>query len=529
MMQSRLNALCATIQAWRGKKVYAFAAFSGALLTLGFPPFWLLPIALLALTLLIWQVQAAESGRQAFWLGWWFGLGHFVTGVYWITIALGVDGGKFLWLVPFALLLLPAYLAIYIGLACVALHHANKRLSPAGAVLLFAVSWVLLEYIRSWLMTGFPWNLLGYVWTLHDAALQTASLVGVYGLSFWALLLAGGFSLLTKPKAARGYVLPIVLVLTVGLTGWGYTRLADAPAMEQQATEDAVNVRIVQANATQSEKWDPRLQMQTVRRHLELSRQASTLGKLDYIIWPETAMPFSFDEGSQWADVLSRDAPPTGALLTGVVRYEDAAGDEWRAWNSIQALNYEGQIIGVYDKSKLVPFGEFLPLRWLLSTFGLEKVAHGIGDFTSGNGAQQLYFPQKQMRVTPLICYEAIFPIYRPKPSKPSNFILNITNDEWFGRSTGPRQHLHMARTRAVEQGVPLVRAANSGISAVFDAYGREQKRLGLGEVGVVDARIPVASIVPTWYSRHGEQIILTLLLLTLALACFMRQRKPLE
>lgn len=518
-----IHRIAAWLQAFTGKRRYAMAFALGVLLTLAFPPFWLLPLAAVGITGWVWLLEAAPTGRKAFAIGWWFGFGHFISGVYWVTIALGAQQGQFLWVVPFALLLLPAYLALFPALAGLAFWKIPQRGFPR--LLLLGVFWLAAEYVRSFLMTGFPWNLLGYVWTVSGASLQAASLVGVFGLSLWAILLASVFSLMNKPghgKAVWGMVLASAF-----LVGWGAARLAQNPT---QWHEDAPLVRIVQSNIDQDQKWDPAQQRDTLQKHLDISRAPAPHGRPDYIIWPETAMPYPFTAESQWPEILGREVPENGALITGVIRTQllDEYGN-YKVWNSLQAVSGSGELVGIYDKNILVPFGEFLPLRWIFNSLGLSKVTHGSVDFSRGEGARNLHLPGKAPIMQPLICYETIFPAYIPIDEARPDWLLNVTNDGWFGNSTGPYQHLQMARTRAVERGITLIRAANTGISAGFDAYGRKLGELSLNETGFLDIRLAEAVVAPNWHSRHGGKTLVILSALILAVALRFRRRNLLE
>ncbi|MCH2546038.1 MAG: apolipoprotein N-acyltransferase [Alphaproteobacteria bacterium] len=496
---NRLRAL----QGWK-RNGTAFAL--GVCLTLAFPPFWILILAIFAFSGLLWLLEGATSTRSAFKTGWWFGFGHHITGLYWICIALGVDGGAFLWFLPFALCVLPAYLSLFIGLAT-ALSHRFRR-KPIEQVFVFALFWLVAEYVRAHLFYGFPWNLTGYIWTMSDQTLQPASLIGIYGLSLWAVIFGAAFSLLAQPnsrgqkQATRGFI--YIMLVTFIMVGWGQLRLSNSEHHETPAS--GVRVRLVQASVAQTLKWDPEFQMLALQRHINLSKRIPHDGVLpDYIIWPETAMPFRIEEGTQWTQTLAEIAPKTGALITGAVRTEGNS-DDWQVWNSLRAIDASGHVALTYDKTVLVPFGEFIPLRSVLSFLPVAKITQGAKDFSVGGGAQLLSLPGDAPAMQPLICYETIFSGYRPDDdSTATGWLLNITNDAWFGTSTGPYQHLQMSRTRAVERGAPMVRVANTGVSAVFDAYGRTIGKIALNEQGVLDADLPGHLAVPTWYSRYGE------------------------
>lgn len=491
----------------QGKKAYCVAFLLGVAYTAAFPPFWVLPLAVVAFSGLLWMLQERTgSNKQLFAIGWWFGFGHHTTGLYWICIALGIDGGAYWWMMPFALCLLPAYLSLYIGAIGVLMR--KRQLSPARQVALFAVLWVIMEWLRAHLIYGFPWNIAGYAWTLSDATLQSASVLGVYGMSLWLVLFCGAFSLLASwsQKPSR-VAFTAVLMLSVAATGWGMWRIHTAES-RVDGNSPTVNVRLVQANVEQSLKWDPQHQLQALEQHVNMSMMPAEQGFTpDYIIWPETAMPYALREGSRWLPVLAGIAPPNGGVITGAIRHN---GDEsnWQVWNSLQMVAPDAVVAESYDKHILVPFGEFIPFRDILP---IEKITHGATDFSAGEGAA-LFPLSGALAVQPLICYEAIFPEFRTntRNARP-HWLLNVTNDAWFGTSTGPYQHLHMARTRAVEQGVPLVRAANTGVSAVFDGYGRMQGHIALNKQDILDSTLPKRIIAPTWYSVYGEATLVIL------------------
>jgi apolipoprotein N-acyltransferase len=491
----------------QGKKAYCAAFLLGVAYTAAFPPFWVLPLAIFAFSGLLWMLQeSAHSNKQLFAIGWWFGFGHHTTGLYWICIALGIDGGAFWWMMPFALCLLPAYLSLYIGAIGVLLR--KWQLVPARQLALFAVLWVVMEWLRAHLIYGFPWNIAGYAWTISDATLQASSVLGVYGMSLWLVLFCSAFSLLASwsYKSSR-QVFTVILLLSIAVVGWGQWRVHTAES-RIDAAAPLVNVRLVQASVEQSLKWDPKHQLEALESHVNMSMAPAETGFMpDYIIWPETAMPYTLREGSRWLPVLAGMASEGGGVVTGAIRHN---GDEanWQVWNSLQVVSPQGNVSESYDKHILVPFGEFIPFRSILP---IEKITHGATDFSAGAGAALMSL-SPELSVQPLICYEAIFPEYRTdaRNARP-HWLLNVTNDAWFGVSTGPYQHLHMARTRAVEQGIPLVRVANTGVSAVFDAYGRMQGSIPLGEKDILDSTLPKRIIAPTWYSVYGEATLVML------------------
>lgn len=521
---TRLANYFRSLQGW---KAYAMAFALGVALTAAFPPFWALPLGILAFSGWLWLLQGVHGRKGRFAIGWWFGFGHHTTGLYWICIALGVDGGAFWWMMPFALCLLPAYLALYTG--ALGLLLRQRVLPPTQQVALFGLLWLVLEYIRAHLFYGFPWNLAGYIWTISDVTLQPASVFGIYGMSLWAVLFCGAFSLLAKPlvevqpdNRLRGFA--VIMAASLALLLWGAVRLQQADTLVEPSS--GANVRIVQANVAQSLKWDPAFQLEALQRHINLSNRPAEEGFApDYIVWPETAMPYSLERGSRWHSLLAKVAPEQGRLLTGNVRHV-GEGETWQVWNSLRVIAPDADIRASYDKHMLVPFGEFVPLRSVLSFLPMDKITQGSTDFTAGQGAELLDIAGDAPQVQPLICYEAIFPEFRTDDMEERpEWLLNITNDAWFGTSTGPYQHLHMTRTRAVERGIPLLRAANTGVSAAFDAFGRMLAHIPLNSANIVDVALPARTIAPTWYSRHGE-LTLIIICYILFIYIFMSRRK---
>lgn len=465
-------------QGWRRR---LFAALYGALATLALPPFFLLPLLIPAFSGLFLLTLHAKSKRQAFLDGWWWGLGHFTTGLYWICISLFVEPDKFAWLTPFALFGLPSIVAIYIGLVTLTLHlFTRNRPNSYIGFMFFPFLWVAAEYARAHLFTGFPWNLIGYSLNATTATLQAASIWGVYGQSWLVVQLATlpALLLLSSPKAKSINALGLIVLCLV--TGWGNWRLATHP------TEyTPFHIRIVQANVPQALKYAPETMLQGLKKHITLTQEDGQ-DKINMVIWPETAVPYLLQKDSRLVHDLGRVLQPNTYLFTGGMHGE---GDEkdWKAWNAGFVINSKGELSAFYNKHHLVPFGEFIPFRTILP---LDAIAAGMGDFDRGPGPQTLTV-ETIPPFSPLICYEAIFADEAVNPHTSPQWLINITNDAWFGLSTGPFQHMEMARTRAVEQGIPLVRAANTGISLLTDAYGRVLKSLPTGSEGIIDSALP--------------------------------------
>lgn len=517
----RLAEALAAATGWRRR---GLAALFGALATLAMPPAYGVPLLLVAVPGLLWLLDGVTSRRAAFALGWWFGFSHFVFGLYWISFALLVDIDRFWWLMPVAVAGLPAGLALFVGLATLTLWSLPLR--GVARVVAFAMIWTVMEWLRGHILTGFPWLLAGYAWVAVTPVLQTVAVTGVYGLSLLTMLVAGLPALLGWPavprRLAQGALAGGVL-LFVGLAVAGGGRLAGAG----HATVPDVRLRLVQANIEQTVKWAPAVREANFNRHLVLSvapLQHSGDARPTVVIWPETAIPFFLAQDPQHAQAAAAAAPPGGLLLTGAPRAARQADGSVRFWNSLLAVSDRGGLLANYDKFHLVPFGEYMPGRSLIpSWLPIATIAAGSTDFTAGPGPQTLSLPGLPP-VSPLICYEVIFPGAVVDAGNRPHWLLNLTNDGWYGLSAGPHQHFAIAQTRAVEEGIPLVRVANTGISGVVDAYGRITAWLGLGRTGFLDADLPVALPEPTLYGRFGDGILGLLFLSCALIVMFTRK-----
>ncbi len=495
-----------TLKGWRR---CGLAALLGICAAVALPPFYGLPLLVPAFAGLFLLVCHAANGRQAFSDGWWWGLGHFTVGLYWICISLWVEPEKFAWLTPVALFGLPAIVALYIALVTLLLHYAYHRWHVKQAlklVLCFAALWVGAEYLRAHLFTGFPWNLIGYVWTVSDVTVQFASVVGIYGLSWVTVIVASMPALFWYPGQAQTAIFPNFSAagLLLGMVIFGVWHLDTHPT---QMTD--VKVRIVQANIQQSLKWDERMALQGLKKHTHLTASEG-IDSIKLVLWPETAVPYYIKGKSPITEDLGSFIPRGSLLITGGLRSDTYNNSV--AWNSVFAIDKDGNVVAEYDKHHLVPFGEYIPLRgvpgvdWLI-----ERIAKGMGDFSRGPGPQTLDI-SPYPRVSPLVCYEAIFPDEATDGMHRAQWLFSLTDDAWFGISSGPFQDLEMARMRAVEQGLPLLRAANTGISAAFDAYGRTLAQLPLEKEGVLDLYLPKAEAQEPIASRYPKSWVLFLI-----------------
>lgn len=491
----------------RGWRADSLALLAGALSALALPPVHLVPVLALTMPLLVMQV-GADTGEglrarliRAARRGLWFGMGLNTAGLYWITNAILLRADQFWWLVPFASPLAAIPLAVAVMLPCLAIAALPANAGLAR-ILVFAGVWGLADLVRGVIFTGFPWNLLGTVWAwpgrAGDVMIQPAAWIGTDGLSLLTVLLAC-LPLLGR----RGLGALVALLVMWG--GAGIWRLSG----EQPVAAAAPELVLVQGNIGESEKLDRAAMVDIFRRYLDLTRAAMgrvpPAGRPVVVAWPETAFPGLLTGDPQARALIAEAAHGAKAMLIGSVRFDDRD----RPRNSVIALDGEGRVSGLYDKAHLVPFGEYQP------AFVPVQIVPG-GGFAAGPGSRTLNLPGIPP-VGPLVCYEVIFPGAVTEPGHRPAWLLNLTNDAWYGDSAGPRQHLASARMRAVEEGLPLARDANTGISAVFDGFGHETDRLGWGVAGAVVSPLPPA-LPPTPFTRLGLRIPLGLALLCTAL-----------
>ena len=511
-----------------GWRQWALAAALGGLAGLALPPLYAVPLLLPAFTGLAWLIEAAPGPRRAFLAGWWFGFGHALAGYFWIYNPFVVDAALYGWMAPLALIGLAAGLALYpAAVAALArLVFGRLALGPAGRVLVLAALWTAAEWARGWFLTGFSWNLIGTVWVFSPAMIQLAAVTGVYGLSF--LTVAAAAMPATMARSAndaaggRHGLTPLFIAAAALAAVWGggVLRLQGAAA----ETVPDVRLRLVQPNIPQHLKWKRELRRDHVLKQLALSRMPPADGAAPptHVIWAETAVPYLLSENTGLVRALADAAPAGGLMIVGAPRGTAAGVEPHRVWNSLFAIDANAGIAATYDKFHLVPFGEYVPLRMILP---INKLTEGRQDFSSGPGLRTLAVAGLPP-FSPLICYEAIFPGRVADPARRPGWLLNLTNDAWFGQLSGPYQHFAAARLRAVEEGLPLVRVANTGISGVVDAYGRVVNVLGLGRAGVVDSPLP-RSLPPTPYARFGDWMVGFIFTVAMAGAFLLTKTRP--
>ncbi|MCY1664889.1 apolipoprotein N-acyltransferase [Rhizobium sp. SL86] len=506
-----------------GVRRAALAILAGAFGALALPPFSFVAALFVSFTLLVWLMDgsATEPGagflarsRSTFGLGWLFGFGYFVAGLWWLGNALLVEADDFAWALPLAIFGLPAFLALHYGLAT---WIAGLVWSDGfGRLAALALGFGLAEWLRSFLLTGFPWNAIGYGVMPIPLMMQSDRVIGLFGISALAVFVAAAPALLGTRRGLFGGM-TIAVLLALAHLGYGAYSLSNAPPLGQ-SDEQAVTFRIVQPVIDQARKMDINDRVAVFEEHLALSALPPKPGarRPDIIIWPETSVPFIL---TQYRDALVRiaDVLQDGQILiAGVVRIEDAVpGQPPRYYNSIYAIDSQGQILSAADKVHLTPFGEYLPYETFWNALGISNIVDMPGGFSAGTDHSLLTLPSGQI-FYPLICYEAIFPDEITSAVTRASALLNITNDAWFGDTPGPYQHFQQARLRAVETGMSLIRGANSGISAQVDPYGRVVKQITFNRKDVIDSTVGRSSV--SKWNNYSRQNNFWLIILSLAL-----------
>ncbi len=494
---------------WGWKRTLS-AFVSGALSALAMPPFDQFWVLFITLPVLVWLIDStsADPGRgvyarlkPSFNTGWWFAFGYFVAGLWWIGTALLVDD-RFLWMMPFAVLGIPAILALFWA---VAISIARLFWSDDWRrIVILAVFLSLAEYLRGTLFTGFPWNTIGYAALTNPVMMQSASVLGLYGITPLAILVFASPAIFAPGSGRKSrrvrWLMIFCLALVSTHVGYGVWRLQANPV--QMA--EGVKLRIVQPAIAQKDKWLPENESDIFNSYLSLSNSES--GDITHFIWPESAFPFVLTQRRDALAAIAAMLPQDAYLITGAMRVEAGAGGANRpkVFNSIYVINHQGEIVGAADKSHLVPFGEYLPFQEYAEQFGLQQLTGLEGGFAAATD-RAILSTKSAGNFLPLICYEITFPgQVLPKVRNKSEssgdsksatkpgWIVNLTNDAWFGKTSGPYQHHRQAVVRGVEEGLAVIRAANNGISSVSDPFGRIEAILGLGEKGSLDSGLPL-------------------------------------
>ncbi|WP_370853021.1 apolipoprotein N-acyltransferase [Pararhizobium haloflavum] len=486
---------------WR-RALTAFLA--GAFAVLALPPFDFFAAMFVSFPVLVWLLDGASPDpdrgflgrcRPSFACGWWFGFGYFVAGLWWLGAALLVEADSFAWAIPLAVLGLPALLAIFFGLGTTLARAIWS--DGFGRIAALAFGLTIAEWLRSFAFTGFPWNTIGYGAMPVPLAMQSVTVVGLIGVTLLAIVV---FSVPALVATRRGLFqgLSCASVIVAAHLGFGAYELSQAAS--DAAGANAAIVRIVQPSIPQEMKWSAAERDAIFNAHLELTnRPPEVEGAVpSLIVWPETSVPYILTEAPRALGAIAEALDDGQHLAAGAVRVDDsrpAAGT--RYYNSITVIGDGGEITAAADKVHLVPFGEYLPFEDFLTSLGLSAIAETPQGFSAA-AERTLLDIGETITALPLICYEAIFPLDLAAIESPPDIILNVTNDAWYGATPGPYQHFRQAQIRALETRTPMVRAANNGISAVTDSYGRIVDGLALNAVGVIDAPIP-ERVVPNW------------------------------
>ena len=480
---------------WR-RALVAFTA--GALAVLAQAPYDFFAVAFVSFPVLVWLLDGAtvqppagflKRLLPAFATGWWFGFGYFLGGLWWIGSALLVEAESFAWALPLAVLGIPAMLAFFYGFATAAakLFWTND----IGRIAALAFGFGLAEWLRGFLFTGFPWSPIGLAAMPTPLLMQSVTVVGVTGMNALAVFVFAMPALLAGRRSLRAGAICAIVLMVAHVT-FGYFRIS----LPDEAPGKTLAVRIVQPAVDLSEKWDDSVRDRIFAATMELSARPPEPGqpKPQVILWPETAVPFLFTERPDLLTAIGDLLTDGQVLMTGAVRAEAglAAGNaQPRYYNSVIAIGDTGEIVDAVDKVHLVPFGEYLPFADVLARFGLEQLVAGPMNFVAGAGRHAILLPGG-IGAMSYICYEIIFPELMPVDLASTQLIVNVTNDAWFGDTPGPYQHFRQAQVRSVETGMPLVRAANTGISGLIDPQGRIVDALGMNVRGIVDVVVAI-------------------------------------
>jgi apolipoprotein N-acyltransferase len=526
----------ADLPAW---KLVLIAALAGALSVLSMAPFFLWPIMFLTFPTLIWALDAVwlrDDDVSALGLfrkrllrsaaiGWGFGFGYFLAGDYWIGYSFLVESVRYGAVMPFAMATFAAGLALFYA-AAAALAAALWRRGYAR-ILAFVLAFFSAEAARGYLFTGFPWNLFGEAVAANDAHMQMAAYIGIYGLTLAALFIFSAPAAAISVRGARLGRLWLPLFFAVAALAGSY-QFGTNRLQETAGEVKGVRVRIVQPNVPQADKMKFENRKWIFERLLNLSRRGESgedIANFTHVLWPETSMPllFVFNGGifsGEVKEALAALIPPDTSLIMGAERAEGTRSPENRyrldrVFNSLFILGEGAEIKSVYDKVHLVPFGEYVPLKNVVNIALFGAFTDAWGGFDAGSVQAPIMSTDRAPDFLPLICYEIIFTGRHGNGAKRPSWMVNLTNDAWFGPSTGPYQHLHQARIRAVEEGLPVMRAANTGVSAVIDPFGRIVAQLDLGKAGALDQGLP-AALPMTFYEKARLPLFIALFLFPL-------------
>lgn len=489
-LAATLAAATARIDNLHGWRAWLAAFAAGAVMVLAMPPFGFFPVLFICIPFMMLLSAAQKSAGRAFLAGWFFGAGYFVVGLHWFAVAFQTFFGHIPWFLPFAVIVIPGYIALYYGAAAALSWPFRSKRTHYALVFAFLLFWA--EFLRGHYVTHFPWNIVGYGWVHVLPVMQITAIGGIYFLTlltfFWA----------AAPLMNNNWRMIAALTFLMAL-GYGAVTLYNSPT---QLTQHII--RIVQPNITQAEKEDLSNKDDIVMRHLRLTAQPADK-KITYVVWPETAFDLFTPEDNDNLERLSLSLPDGAIALAGVNKRD---ADE-KIRNSVIAVTPRGRIVARHDKFILAPWGEYIPYENIVARTPLYNAVAGLQSLAAGSGPSTIALGDLPS-FSPVICFESTFAGQMTDKSARPAFLLFVTNDAWSMGSFGPYQHFGMARIRAIEEGLPIVRAANTGISATIDAQGRILTRLGLGQAGIIDAPLPAAGR-PTLYARTGDGPLLAL------------------
>ncbi len=474
----------------RGRGPFFLLILLGAMSVLGHAPFYLAPIFLLCFALFWLRIDGMRQWdkrpkRALFWSGWAFAFGYFLAGLYWIGSAFLVRGGIYVWIMPLCVPILPAFLALFWAIPS-ALYGFTKSSKLWIGALIFGTLIFIFEWLRGHILSGLPWNLPGYIFEGGRPISQSASVIGIYGLSFLTLLLGAALGPFLKTPKSGSAPFAVIAALFAVMFGWGQWRLG---AVEITNAPGNIKVRVVQAQIDQAQKFDPEYYDTILERYTQLS-YGEGLEDVDLIIWPEGAIPGLVLERQAVMAQLISGLRPGQTLVFGVTRRDQ----DQKYYNSMVAITMDAQnraqITAEYDKNKLVPFGEFFPGGTLIQKLGIPSLSMAVSSFTRGD--IRPFSPPGLPPASAQICYEIIFPGFTDFSTDPQpQYILNISNDAWYGRSTGPWQHINQVKYRAIETKLPVVRSASNGISGIIDPLGRRLDKTSPYELTIIDQILP--------------------------------------
>jgi apolipoprotein N-acyltransferase len=529
--------LAETAMLSHGWRRFVLLLVMGMVAGLSVPPLFVLPALFVAMPFWVWALDGAEPRRgwlawlfgPAFAIGFAFGWGYFIVAFHWLGAAFFVDGGWYLVLMPFAIMALAALIALFWGLASAIAH---RFWSPgAGRIVLLATLVTIAEWLRGHILTGFPFDLLGYALTATEELMQSAALVGIYGLTLVAALITMTPALIWpadgRTLARRLFPFFLALGVIAAQLGYGYNRLSGT----EVTPRGDIAMRLVQPMVTEHTDWtsvDPAalLDRLITMSSMQMGPNDPGLATATHVVWPESSLPFFLSEYPESLSLIGRMLPEGAMLLTGAPRIDFSAPPGTPPYNALLAIDDAGQIVASYDKAHLVPFGEFLPLQAIWAQLGIQQFVPGAAGWSHGAREGRAMALPDGLSILALICYEVLFSGDLGETGT-AELIFNITNDQWFDGSIGPAQHAHHARLRAVEEGLSLVRTANSGLTFVTDPVGRITAQLPPREIGTLVA-VPFEPLVGTPFAswRHWPLLGALVLGLALGIVAHIRSRR---